>query len=81
MRVVSWLRDKVAQMQAAVGTIIGLIVIVIILPVVAKMSILGSSASAGLISMQTTIIDFTPLYGVGIAIALLGAFGLYRATS
>lgn len=54
--------------------ILALVVVVIVIPVAAGVSIVGTSASAGLISMNTTIASFMPLFGVGLAIGLTLAF-------
>jgi len=54
--------------------IIALVVIVIVLPVVAGISLVGSAASAGLVSMNATIASFMPIFGLGVAIGLLFMF-------
>jgi len=56
--------------------IIGTVIIIVALPIFAGM--VTSAASAGIISMQTTIVQFMPIFGIGAALAILGAFGLYK---
>ena len=56
--------------------VIGVVIIVVALPIFASM--VSASASAGIISMQTTIVQFMPIFGIGAALAILGAFGLYK---
>jgi len=56
--------------------VIGVVIIVVALPIFASM--VSSAASAGIISMQTTIVQFMPIFGIGAALAILGAFGLYK---
>ena len=56
--------------------VIGVVIIVVALPIFASM--VSSSASAGIVSMQTTIVQFMPIFGIGAALAILGAFGLYK---
>ena len=53
---------------------LALLVIFIILPVFAGISTVGSAASAGLLSMSATLADFTPVYGIGLAIGMIMMF-------
>ena len=53
---------------------LALLVIFIILPVFAGISTVGSAASAGLLSMSSTLADFTPVYGIGLAIGMIMMF-------
>lgn len=57
------------------GLVIGTVVIVVSLPIFAGM--LTAAASAGVISMQTTIVSFMALFGIGAALIILSAFGMY----
>lgn len=59
--------------------ILALVVVIIVIGTVAGISLIGASASAGLISMNATVAAFMPLFGVGLAIGLVIAFiGLVR---
>lgn len=61
-------------------TILALVVAIVVLSIAATIVVIGSSSSAGLISMRTTISAFGALFGVGLAIGLtLGFLGLVRA--
>lgn len=53
---------------------LALLVLFIIIPVFAGISTVGPHASAGLISMSSTISDFTPVYGIGLAIGMIMMF-------
>ena len=66
-----------AKVVGLLSLVIGCVIIVVALPILAAM--LAAGASAGVISMQTTIIQFMPIFGIGAALSILGAFGLYRA--
>ena len=54
--------------------LLSLLVIFIVIPVFAGISTVGTSASAGLISMSTTLAAFTPIFGIGLAIGLIVLF-------
>ncbi|NVM21778.1 MAG: hypothetical protein HWN68_08360 [Desulfobacterales bacterium] len=66
------------KVTGLLSLVIGVVIIVVALPILAAM--LSASASAGVISMQTTIVNFMPIFGIGAALAILGAFGLYTKT-
>jgi hypothetical protein len=58
------------------GKVIGVVLLVVALPIFAAMGILSAAASAGIISMQEIIVQFMPLFGIGIAFSFLVGFGL-----
>ena len=60
------------------GKVIGVVLLVVALPIFAAMGILSAAASAGIISMQTVVIQFMPLFGIGVAFSFLVGFGLLR---
>lgn len=68
---------KKAQTTGILTLIIGVVIIVVVLPIFASM--VTTAASLGVISMQTTIVQFMPIFGIGAALAILGAFGLYKS--
>lgn len=47
------------------GKVIGVVLLIVALPIFAAMGILSAAASAGIISMQTIVIQFMPLFGIG----------------
>jgi len=53
---------------------LALLVLFIVIPVFAGISTVGTAASAGLMSMQQTLADFTPVYGIGLAIGMIMMF-------
>jgi len=53
---------------------LALLVLFIVIPVFAGISTVGTAASAGLISMSSTLADFTPVYGIGLAIGMIMMF-------
>ena len=53
---------------------LALLVLFIVIPVFAGISTVGTSASAGLVSMSSTLADFTPVYGIGLAIGMIMMF-------
>jgi len=53
---------------------LALLVLFIVIPVFAGISTVGTAASAGLMSMSTTLADFTPVYGIGLAIGMIMMF-------
>ena len=63
------------KVTGLLSLVIGVVIIVVALPILAAM--LTGSASAGVVSFQMTIISFMPIFGIGAALAILGAFGLY----
>jgi len=53
---------------------LALLVLFIVIPVFAAISTVGSSASAGLMSMSATLASFTPIFGIGLAIGMVMMF-------
>jgi len=54
--------------------IITLIVVFVILPTVAAMTILAGAPSTGLFAMLETLSDFAPLIGLGLALGIFYMF-------
>ena len=54
--------------------VLALLVLFIVIPVFAGISTVGTAASAGLVSMGSTLADFTPVYGIGLAIGMIMMF-------
>ena len=54
--------------------IVTLVVVFVILPTVAAMTILAGAPSIGLFSMLSTLSDFAPLIGLGLALGIFYMF-------
>ena len=54
--------------------VLALSIMFVVIPIFASMSGVGTSASAGLMSMSGTLASFTPIYGIGLAIGTLVLF-------
>jgi len=66
--------------EGILGKTLGILLLVVALPIFAAMGLLSAAASAGLISMQSVVIQFMPLFGVGAAMSFLAGFGLVKFT-
>jgi len=53
---------------------LALLVLFIVIPIFAGISMVGTAASAGLISMSLTLAAFTPVYGIGLAVGMVMMF-------
>lgn len=53
---------------------LALVIVIVILPLFAAISTVGTAGSAGFISMQTTITQFMPIFGIGIAVGFIMLF-------
>ena len=68
------IQDNIALIIVPLFALISFAVLFVVIPVFASMSAVGTSASAGLMSMSGTLASFSPVYGIGLAIGVLVMF-------
>jgi len=66
--------ENLALIIVPLFAVLSLAIMFVVIPIFASMSGVGTSASAGLMSMSGTLASFSPIYGIGLAVGTLVLF-------